>query len=118
MEIGTRVTHKKHGFEGVVVNPKSHGLDSHTVYITKGVHPYTQTKSTYLADEANLVKMDAGFASVLDDIIKDMFKVDTNTNTKVGTNGTVWITLPDKTEMEFEFYADYMQFMKDLQQQI
>lgn len=102
LKIGQKVKHKEYGFVGYAEDIKSTFVGEQAIVrITEGKNPIGEKESTYIAYAVNLEEV----PEVADDV-----------DTEVGTNGDVMLTLSDGTEVYFEFYADFKDFMERLNQ--
>ena len=104
LEVGDKVRHKEHGFEGYI--ERLIGNEDANVEITKGENPYFPTRSTYNSKVKNLEAID-----------KENTDEDTNVEEviEVDINGSVKLTSPDGTVMKFELYEDFKDFMENIQ---
>lgn len=123
--VGKKVKHKEHGFEGVVKAVHPNGQI--TVLITEGENPYFPERNTYTGIRVNFeVKPKNAFEQMFEDAFKAMNEVaddnaesvendteeDTDDEIEVDVNGTVILKLTDGTEISFEFYSDFADFVE------
>jgi len=123
--VGQEVKHKEHGVEGVVKAVQPNGQI--TVLITEGENPYFPERNTYTGTRNNFeVKPKNAFEQMFEYAFKAMNEVaddnaesiengteeDTDDEIEVDVNGTVILELPDGTEIGFEFYSDFADFVE------
>ncbi len=118
IKVGDVVSHKKHGFKGIVEEIQN----EHSVFgadiiirITEGEHPYSNVKSTYSAIPESLeIETKDSFEEMIETALKELgaIKDEVKDSIKIGTDGYVDVKLPDGIELGFEYYTDFKDFMK------